>query len=50
MREAELLTVPAGDNVVRVMPPLNVTDEEIEQGLTKVEAACAALAEKAGSA
>lgn len=44
MREQKLLSVPAGDNVVRLMPPLNVTDAEIEEGLGAVEAACAAMA------
>lgn len=44
MREQNLLSVPAGDNVVRLMPPLNVTDAEIEEGLGAVEAACAAMA------
>lgn len=32
-RDAHLLTVPAGDNVVRLLPPLNVTDEEIRVAL-----------------
>lgn len=27
--QANALTIPAGDNVVRVLPPLTVTDEEI---------------------
>lgn len=44
MREQNLLSVPAGDNVVRLMPPLNITDAEIEDGLAAVEAACAAMA------
>lgn len=49
MRDKDLLAVPAGDNVVRLMPPLNVTDEEIEAGLAAVDAACAAAAEKANA-
>ncbi|MFP4328103.1 MAG: aspartate aminotransferase family protein [Paracoccaceae bacterium] len=43
-RDAGLLLVPAGDNVVRVLPPLIVTDAEIDEGVSRLEAACAALA------
>lgn len=32
-REAGLLTVPAGEQVVRWLPPLNVTDAEVEEAL-----------------
>ncbi|CAA6605358.1 Acetylornithine aminotransferase [Rhodospirillaceae bacterium LM-1] len=38
-----LLTVLAGDNVLRILPPLIVTDEEILEGSAKLEAAIAAL-------
>lgn len=41
--EQDLLTVPAGDNVVRILPPLNVTEEEIDLAIAKIDAACAAL-------
>jgi acetylornithine/N-succinyldiaminopimelate aminotransferase len=43
-RDAGLLLVPAGDNVVRVLPPLIVTDAEIDEGVSRLEAACAGLA------
>ena len=33
LMEAGLLTVPAGPGVVRWLPPLTVTDEEVEQAL-----------------
>lgn len=49
-REASLLTVPAGDNVLRLIPPLNVTDAELDDALEALETACASLAEKAGAA
>lgn len=39
----DLLTVPAADNVVRILPPLNVTEEEIDLAVAKIDAACAAL-------
>ena len=32
-----LLTVPAGGNVVRIMPPLNVTDDEIDEACIKLD-------------
>lgn len=38
-----LLTVPAGDNVCRLLPPLIITDADVEEALTKLEAACVAL-------
>ncbi len=41
--EQDLLTVPAGDNVVRILPPLNVTSDEIDLAINKIDAACTAL-------
>jgi len=32
-----MLAVPAGDNVVRLYPPLTVAKEEIDEGVTKLE-------------
>lgn len=53
-RHAHLLTIPAGDNVVRILPPLIVTDEELTEGVKKLDAACveaeASLAAKRGAA
>jgi acetylornithine/N-succinyldiaminopimelate aminotransferase len=43
MREQKLLTVGAGENVVRFLPPLIVTEAEIEESVTRLERACAAL-------
>ena len=45
---AKVLTVPAGDNVVRLLPPLNITDAEIDEGLRRLDAACTAA--KGGAA
>ena len=42
--EENLLTVVAGDNVVRLLPPLTVTDDEIDLALEKLESAAQALA------
>ncbi|MFC0341547.1 aspartate aminotransferase family protein [Paracoccus niistensis] len=38
-----LLTVPAADNVVRLLPPLNITDEEIGDAVARLDRAAAAL-------
>ncbi|EAS50728.1 acetylornithine aminotransferase [Aurantimonas manganoxydans SI85-9A1] len=43
MREEGLLAVPAGDNVVRLLPPLNVTADEVRQAMDRIEAAVAAM-------
>lgn len=40
MRDEGLLGVPAGDNVLRLMPPLIVSEDNISQALVKLEAAC----------
>ena len=36
MREEKLLSVPAGDNVIRLLPPLTVTAEEAREGLARL--------------
>jgi acetylornithine/N-succinyldiaminopimelate aminotransferase len=43
LREQHLLTVPAGDNVIRLLPPLVVTDDEIRDALGRIWAGAAAL-------
>jgi acetylornithine/N-succinyldiaminopimelate aminotransferase len=43
MRNEHMLAVPAGDNVVRLLPPLTVTAEEAREGLRRVERAAEAL-------
>jgi acetylornithine/N-succinyldiaminopimelate aminotransferase len=43
LREQKLLTVGAGDNVVRFLPPLIVTEAEIEQSVECLERACVVL-------
>ncbi len=42
-----LLTVPAADNVVRLLPPLIIGDAEMEAATAIIDRACAALAAKA---
>ncbi|KPQ13456.1 MAG: bifunctional acetylornithine / N-succinyldiaminopimelate aminotransferase ArgD [Rhodobacteraceae bacterium HLUCCO18] len=41
--DAGLLTVPAGDNVVRILPALTITEEEIGEGVSRLDAAASAL-------
>jgi acetylornithine/N-succinyldiaminopimelate aminotransferase len=43
LREQKLLTVGAGENVVRFLPPLIVTEAEIEESVARLERACVAL-------
>jgi acetylornithine/N-succinyldiaminopimelate aminotransferase len=43
LRQHKLLTVGAGDNVVRFLAPLIVTESEIEQSVESLERACAAI-------
>ena len=43
LRAEKLLTVQAGDNVVRFLPPLIVTEAEIDEACAKLDAACVAL-------
>lgn len=38
-----MLAVPAGDNVVRLLPPLTVSDDEIAEALRRLELAASAL-------
>lgn len=41
--EAEVVTVPAADNVVRLLPPLNISDEEIAEALVRLDRAATKL-------
>jgi acetylornithine/N-succinyldiaminopimelate aminotransferase len=43
LREEKLITVAAGDNVVRLLPPLTVTDEELAEGVRRLDRACARM-------
>jgi acetylornithine/succinyldiaminopimelate/putrescine aminotransferase len=47
-RDAGLLLVRGGDRAVRVLPPLNVTDAELDHGLKRLDAALSACAGKGG--
>ncbi|CAL9915884.1 Acetylornithine aminotransferase [Candidatus Liberibacter solanacearum] len=43
LRNERLLTAPASDNVVRILPPLTVTADEIREGLKRIESAAIKL-------
>src|SRR5207237_7748328 len=43
LRAQKLLTVGAGENVVRFLPPLIVNEAEIEESVARLERACATL-------
>ncbi len=43
LRDEKLLTVGAGDNVVRFLPPLIVNETEIEESVQRLDRACTAL-------
>ena len=48
--EKEFIVVPAADNVLRLLPPLNIPDEDISEALTRLDQAarsCEKALEKA---
>ena len=44
--EHRLLTIAAGDNVIRLLPPLIVTDDDITEAVNKLEMTCRSLEAK----
>ncbi len=44
LRAEKMIVVAAGDNVVRLLPPLNLKEEEVAEAVNRIERACAALA------
>ena len=45
-RAEKLLTVPAGDNVVRCLPPLNIEEDDLRLGLARMDAALIEMKKK----
>jgi len=39
----EVITVPAADNVIRLLPPLNITDEDIAEAVSRLDQAASSL-------
>ncbi len=40
---AEILIVPAADNVVRLLPPLNISDADISEGISRLDTAATSV-------
>jgi len=47
LRAEKMITVAAGDNVVRLLPPLIVTEQEIAEAIARLDRACARLSRAA---
>lgn len=47
LRAEKMITVGAGDNVVRLLPPLTVTEADIGEAVARIERACTRLAKTA---
>jgi acetylornithine/N-succinyldiaminopimelate aminotransferase len=45
----KLLTIAAGDNVIRLLPPLVVSEDDITEAVGKLDATCRALEQKMSS-
>ena len=43
LRESRLLSVGATENVVRLLPPLNIEEQHVKEALTALSSACAAF-------
>ena len=44
--DQQVITVPAADNVIRLLPPLTLTEEDITQALSRLDAAATQVAAK----
>ena len=50
MLDEHILAVPGGDNVVRLLPPLIVTQDDVREAVTRIGRAASALRAKAAPA
>ena len=48
LHREKMVTVAAGDNVVRLLPPLIVSDQEIAEGMRRLDRACTSVASALG--
>ena len=39
----QVITVPAADNVIRLLPPLNISEDEISEAIARLDAAASQL-------
>ena len=44
--DAEILTVPGGANVIRLLPALNITPEDIKEAVERLDKAATAIEAK----
>jgi acetylornithine aminotransferase/acetylornithine/N-succinyldiaminopimelate aminotransferase len=44
LHEAGVMTIPSGTHVIRILPPLNLTEAEAEEGLNTIESIASELA------
>ncbi len=42
-RDARMIVIPAGDNVVRLLPPLTITEAEVGEAFARLDAAATAI-------
>src|SRR5579863_1652741 len=49
LRAERMIAVPSGDNVVRLLPPLIVSEQEIAEGIARLDRACAQLNRQHGA-
>ena len=47
LRAEKMITVAAGDNVVRLLPPLIVSEDEVAEAVRRIDRACARVARAA---
>jgi acetylornithine/N-succinyldiaminopimelate aminotransferase len=50
LRDEHMITVAAGDNVVRLLPPLIIGEAEIAEAIARIDRACARLAQAEAAA
>jgi len=43
--DAQLITVPAADNVIRLLPPLTLSEDEVDQAIARLDQAATALSQ-----
>jgi acetylornithine/N-succinyldiaminopimelate aminotransferase len=48
LRAEKMIAVAAGDNVVRLLPPLIINEQEIAEGIRRLDRACARLSQAHG--
>ena len=44
--EEELLTVPAADNAIRLLPPLTISDEDLAEAVNRLDKAAEKVSAK----